>query len=315
MTLGRYSFIFLILLTSFSCQEPVDLDIEVSDDSLVIYSLFSSDEPNILSHFDVEVYESKGILEDETPTFVEDAEVKIRLSEDQEGETLALTSLFNHTFYRSEGKPEEGKYYEIEAAKVGYPTVFAKSFVPLGVNILNPEISNFTNKQSIYLGNLEHRFNLTFEIQDYEEFNNYYHLLVYYRRKALGPDTPILNHTVGFDSSQQLKDPDIMIINEANEFFGAHIKDDHFNGERKTFDFDLRFLLDENLRLQDLELEIELRSVSEDYYRFYQEANRLIHTGDNPFFSDAGTISNNIENGYGIFAGYSVRRHVTTIEE
>lgn len=312
MTIGRCFFYLSILLTGLACESPVDLDIEDSEDSLVIYSLFSSDEPQFLNHLNVEVYKTKGIFEDDNPSFVEDAEVKLKIAEDVV-ETLDLTSLQSQFFYTINKKLEEGKFYEINVSKLGFPSVFARSYIPIGVNILDLEYHDLEKKPSIYLDQDEYNFKMTFEIEDNEETDDYYHIIAWFYRPP-HPDFPLYYYTIGFDPEQELNDPDINIVNSATDFFGAYVKDDSFNGQRKQFDFDMRFLLNSNLSPKDIMIDVELRTVSEDYYRFHQEAHRLNNSGDDPFFTDPGTISNNVENGYGIFAGFSSRRTTKSLE-
>lgn len=304
----RYFFILTVFFTSIGCESPVEVDFEDEENDLVVYSLFSSDEPNILTHFDVEIYSTKSVFENDDPVFVEDANVKLKVSDDNE-ETLSLTNVFEHLIYRADKKPEEGKYYDLCVEKLGFKTVKSRSFVPKGVNILELNYDNITGKaDKVYPGFNEYNFNVNFEIEDPEDSKNYYHLLVWYMRPFTQPDWDLDYFSVGFDDVDILKEPGITIINEANDFYGAHIKDDNFNGERKSFDFNMKFLLDERLGPEDVNIEVELRTVSEDYYRFHQEAHRLSKAGSNPFLNDPGTISNNIENGFGIFAGYATRR-------
>ena len=66
---------------------------------------------------------------------------------------------------------------------------------------------------------------------------------------------------------------------------------------------------------KEILIEAELRSVSKDYYTYHTEGYRHETNGDNTFLNDPTVVSNNIENGFGVFAGYTTRSYRAVLEE
>lgn len=311
MTLNLHKLLFLLSLgLIFSCETVVDLDID-EEPELVIHSLFTpGDLNNPNNHFDVRVLETKSILDDNELEHVELAEVIINPIDDDVDELVSLLAieLPNFRRYRTNAGPKEGVTYELNVFKEGYNPVIATSFVPHGVNIENLKFEDIEIlPHQILPGELEYTFNLQFEIQDDIEEENYYHLVIF---RVIGRPTPNSEEgrvTIAFDERTSVNDPSVEIVNNNRVFFGAHISDETFNGQKKKFDLNMIFRKLDIPWDNDVMVEAQLRTVSKDYYRYQIEGARFTNNGTNTFFNDQTTISNNIENGFGLFAGYSIR--------
>jgi hypothetical protein len=99
-------------------------------------------------------------------------------------------------------------------------------------------------------------------------------------------------------------DATIINANTSLVFFGAHFDNSTFEEATHKLNFDIGFSLHDDD--YPTSLRIELRSVSEQYHNYFVEGYRLSQAGNNQFFSSPNSISNNIEGGFGVFAGYSV---------
>jgi len=315
MTFNFRNIILFISIALFSsCETVVDFDFD-EEPKLVIHSLFSpGDDSANSNNFDVRVFETKSILEDNSLEYLKDADVIITPFEQEEQVLSFLTE--DSPFYRTTSGPEEGKTYELQVSREGNESVFAKSYVPIGTPIENltfNEVESFPHE--IYPITDEYNFNLQFEIQDDIEKNNFYHLIVWRVFEPLHSNSREVHRTVSFNELETANDPSVKIVNTNRAFFGAHINDATFNGEKKKFNFNMAFSETVSQFPAKVRIEVELRTVSEDYYRYQIEGSRYTNNGSNTFFNDQTTISNNIENGYGLFAGYSVRTVRSDLEE
>lgn len=315
MTFSFRNILFFIGVTLLSsCETVVDFEFD-EEPKLVVHSLFTpGDVTSNSNNFDVQVFQTKSILEDNSLEHLRDADVTITPFEQEEQVLSFLTD--DSPFYRTTSGPEEGKSYELHVSREGNESVIAKSYVPVGTPIENLTFSEVVSfPHDIYPATDEYNFNLQFEIEDDIEENNFYHLIVWRVFEPTFSNNREVFQTVSYDELESAHDPSVQIVNTNRAFFGAHISDESFNGEKKKFDFNMAFNESVSQFPTKVRIEVELRTVSEDYYRYQIEGARYTNNGSNTFFNDQTTISNNIENGYGLFAGYSVRAVRSNLEQ
>jgi len=300
--------LFTIIISGmfYSCEKEVVLNFEEEEQSLAIFSLFS---PNDVfnQNFDVEVSTTQSILDNSDFEFLENANVTITseligATEEPISEKLSFTKLNNKIVYRTDNTlPKDGYTYMLTVENDGYPTVRAWSHVPAITEIQDLELSEFKKtKQNQLPGNTRYFSNATFKINNKLNIQNHYHLLVWLRFpngwRSVYIEDDLLQEQLGAKAT---------IINAESSlvFFGAHFDDDNFEDQIQTLNFDIAFSLSES----DFpnEIKFELRSVSQDYHNYFVEGYRSSKAGNNPFFVASDNISNNIENGYGVFAGYA----------
>jgi len=201
--------------------------------------------------------------------------------------------------------PKDGYTYHLKVEHDDYPTVTATSFVPSITKMSNVEVSDFKKSRENQLPGFTNYFSqASIEVEDNSSVENHYHLLVW-----LGfPNGSGIDYFPIFLDDEVLQEQlgaDATIINESNSrvFFGAHFDDKEFSGNTQKLNFDISFSLHDSEN--PVEIKIELRSVSKDYYKYFVEGYRQSQAGANPFFVQSDNISNNVENGFGVFAGYS----------
>ncbi len=314
----RNLFLFISLASIFSCESVVKLDIE-EDSHLVIQSLFTPGNINIDQNnlFEVRVSETVSVLEKNKLDYLTTAEVTIKPF-DQELEVLSLLSLEIPSYKTRISGPEEGRSYELFVSNEGHESILAKSYVPFGVEIENMTFKNIDSYPHEFLPDeTTNKFNIQFEIQDDIEENNFYHLLIWRVKESdlIGDNAKSTLYGVGFDEEKTKHDPSVQIVNSNVAFYGAYINDELFNGEKKKLDFDMVFTKWDTPWPENIKIEAELRTVSEEYFRFHTEGARYTNNGNNTFFNDQSLVSNNIENGYGIFAGYALRTNRQDLKE
>lgn len=293
--------VFLSILMLFSCEKTIELDIV--KEKIVLIGYFQPGEP-------MTVYVSKtfGSLED-TLTFLSDAEVKLydgdQLVEVFEPSDAPVTE--QSQYIAPQFIPEEGKIYTIVVTVPGLGTVTSRAMVPITLKT-DPvvRIENLTQSE-IGLEQL-YQFQVAIEIEDPQDVENFYQLSLAYKqdqyiyngqtRTYIGYDILPLNYT--FDETVD-NDPSRLINDFQN---GKHVlfTDEMFNGDNKTV------LLDVNLNLPKFfaeidHVEVDLKLLSEEYYRFHSTVFQQDYYKDNPL-AEPVIIFNNITNGCGNFSGF-----------
>jgi hypothetical protein len=311
----RYDFLIILCLALFSgCEKEIELDLEEHDQRLAIFSLFT---PNSIiannSSFIVEVSSTQSILDNSEPEFINDAEVTIIATAkdspvDPVSERLTSSVLGDRPVYRTDVTlPQNGFEYELQIDHPDFPKVTAKSVIPPITNITSIEFDTFKKSKENELPGITRYFtNVEIEVPNNVDQDDFYHLLVW--RLENNILSPI---DIGREVLQEQLGTDAIVVNVDNSrvFFGAHFSDQRFVGNNQAFNFDISFLLGEEDNPSDII--VELRSVSKEYHRYFVDGFRLTQGGDNSFFVNSDNITNNIEGGFGIFAGYTAFNSIT----
>jgi hypothetical protein len=294
----RFTHILIItVLLISSCIKEIEIKTETVEKLPVINCIFSPD-----SVFKVSVSLPIEITSN-TAQYVEDAVIKIT-SEDNTVINLFYTG--SNGIYKSAQKPLSNVLYTLEADINGYETVRASDMIPVPVYIENVEYyhdQDVLNNDSIPMSNIS--------FVDDGNIENYYDCIGF----ALNQETGMKEY---FNSPYYGEFyPDNVLLNEGDidyypsSFFFSDVL---FNGSEYTLSVPIAGGPFYNSN-------IEFRVTSRNYYLFrkywtrhyYNQSNdHNVGTGfiDVDFMgilrmSDPIEMFSNIENGYGIFAGYS----------
>lgn len=296
-------FIFHIALLSFlliSCEKPVEFSIPNPDPKLVILSNFTHNQP-----LEVTVTRSEPLLASDTSyVAISNAEVKV-----YEGEELLETLEFiprpspEGLFFRAKHfRPEIGTVYTLKVKAPGLPMVTAQNSIPEPVSITQYEINNVEASTTFQGGAINYEYTLDLAFKDPIALGNYYHLLLKQNKfaAAIGDGTP---------SATYSEEPILVeVLNASNELVSYHrggylISDMNRNG--KTFRYRLRLATSTKDINEELgQLHVELRTASSDYHLFHTSISNQRQSSGEPVDQPV-IIYNNIQEGYGIFAGYS----------
>jgi hypothetical protein len=306
MKLTRYYPILFLTVLLYGCLEPVELPQLEGDAKLVVNSNFTNDQ-----HFLVRVTRSKNIQDASNIIFVNNATVGIY----ENGELLEVLNWFppdavdSFPSYRSlQVKASFGVEYEIRASAPGFETVTSTGKVPFPTEISDTSLEdNGSDPSPSFVW-------MSLGIDDNPTEDNFYHILVYQLADELVE--PAGGGSKDFET--RLFGPLKMFIFDPNapvSFFinnrGALVNDRTFNGEDKKLTFRVDF---DKLRNQNDNgrIIVELRSVTEDYYDYLLSIKRQYDRSTNPL-SEPAIDFTNIENGYGIFTGFSVSRDTISL--
>ncbi len=219
--------------------------------------------------------------------------LKVFVTEVESGITIQLESVSEEgkTFYRiPDGFLKARLNYMILAQATGFDDVQANTFIPSPSTIADLNIKKISIVQSElneFKKNI--RYTLQFKINHVEP-NRYYHLVFYNSYEGL--------------TKLYLVDPDL----SDNQIFTYHydygVLIDRNNlkpDQLLTFNF-----VDWAVDGHDLKsVFIELRSITEEYYKYHCSLARQLIVRQDPF-AEPVTIFNNIRGGYGNFSGFAM---------
>ncbi len=285
----KYLPILLIGIIS-GCELVVDVDIPLEQSQLVLNSFFTPD-----SVWKAKVSLSRHILDDGPYPFVEDAEI-IVFDGDNAIDTLTYDSL---GYYKSNsGGPVHNRSYTIRASAPGYNVVQSTSSCPKAVT------AEFSSLQS-GIGEYQepvHSFTVTFNDAPGKDF---YQVMAIGESRYVNPYTGqgFVNR---FNARLWSDDPGIDDEEIANNE-GFFFSDALFDGQ--TFSVNVKMSPNYWGTQAKVKYYIFFRLVNEDLYRYKTTSLLQNYTSGDPFAQPV-KVYNNIDNGFGIFAGYSQATHV-----
>lgn len=292
--------IFAVLVLSAStCERPADLEIDGPEPTLVVISNFS--DQGVIK---VQVSTSMDALTGGSVEYVTDANVEL-LEGDEFIEQLQLVEPVSMPPYYTtyELKPKVGVLYTIKVHAPGFRTVSAKSVIPPQIRIDQLEVENVRQWDS---GDGTRRFNydVALSFSDPHREKNFYHLKFFQQIKEYQRIQGEIDIT-----RVRYKEISFSALNDNNNqlaYFngGVLFEDGMLDGQRITYSFPLETTIQPEREMLG-KVVAELRAVSEDYYLYHTSLDRQQNNPGVPF-TEPVFIHNNIENGQGIFAGYSV---------
>ncbi len=296
-----------------SCEEPVELDIEGTETKLVLNSHFTPDQ-------NFEAYISKSLFPNskEFEEYLDDVEVQLYKG-NEVLETLMPVDRFplpaypRFSYQSKNSQPEVGVEYTIRAKAPNLERVSATSSVPMPSLIKSFSMTNVKKeyppgKHSVIDSTIiDYLFDLSIEIEATDDLPTYYHIDVYYEwvpydiiqsdtvRTYTGDFIPIvLDDPEGEFNGLKHYDKGILVKHESPDDLVLNFKTrtpNSIQSEQDIFD----------------KLYVDLRTVSKDYFLYHTNLTRQIEY-DGGVLTEPVLLYNNVNNGFGIFAGYSLSR-------
>ncbi len=307
-----FSLLILLLLVS-ACEKEVELNIKEVDPKLAVLCNFSPEEPFVL-----ELSRSKAINSTNLdPSFVNSADVQICLDNEVIETILPVSSSpdANSKFQSTVAVPKIKQVYTLKIEADGLPAVTATSSIPEAIEISHSTIgaiASFETEDDELEG---YHVRLGVQFEDPADETNYYQISFY--QEVLTSSQALQENNIETLPNEGFSFIDDDITNYVNLLDGGIMfKDLTFNGTTKEFVFQPRFFYNPGTlpaTSTPINIIIELRSVSEEYYKYYTSIYRQSSQDSTPF-SNPTVIYSNIKNGYGIFAGYSKNVVKTPIE-
>ncbi|MBK8944808.1 MAG: DUF4249 domain-containing protein [Ignavibacteriae bacterium] len=286
--------IFSIIFISISCESVVDVELPKQNPLIVVNSFFTPD-----SVFKVHVSKSLGILEsfsvlneygyneDKIP-ILENAKVEI-----WNGDNIVTNLNYSgNGFYIAQNTfPQINNNYKIVVSADGFKSVFAEDKIPNSILIKNVLLES--NPLDEYLSQNE----ITIIFEDDGNTKNYYQLSLFAIENFSGE---IYRTNLFFESNDILiGESDIFDENEKTFYgYAAYFDDAIISGKEyklKISTYEISYYS---------EVYVILSSLSENLYKYIISVKEQDEADDNPF-AEPVSIHNNVQNGLGIFGGYS----------
>ncbi len=287
-----------ILVLAFSgCELIINPDLPEHTPRLVIKAFFTPD-----GGWAASVSRSVGILEPSPgpERLVTGASVEL-LSDGRIIDRLLF--LDRERAYASEKLLQTGRSYSLQVSAPGFETVHATDSapppVPTSIESYRVETSDpVPGEPGVSAIN---DFRITLQIQDPSGAENRYQIRVIAPGRSGRRDLRFSTRDPSIISDNRIEDP---VTEGVEPFTGSapFFSDALFDGESHEIEISsVNLLVEASL---ERVIWLQVRHISEAYYRHLKSA--LLHetTVDNPF-AEPFRVYSNVENGYGIFAGYS----------
>lgn len=288
---NKLTILIILIITFVSCRKVLDIELPSKEGKIVINSFFNNNE-----QLTINISKSLHILDNIESKLLNDAEV-IVYENNIYKEQLTNTSNGN---YIASFIPSKDKIYRVNVSYPDLKDAYSENIIPNPINIISVDtltVYSSNNNGINGEGNgSTNQYQLKIKFKDPDQIKNYYSFKIYLKNQ-INYFKNILNndyYPLYFYSN------DIVIESWQNNET-AYFSDDFINGK----EYELIINLDKyNFPNTDNEVIVELNSVSKDYFLYCKSYNLYQSVNGNPF-SEPVQVYNNIENGYGIFAGYS----------
>jgi hypothetical protein len=286
-------FLIAIFLFLISCEKEIEIKFPEIENQLVADCFFTPD-----SIFKVFVTNTQS-FNHYSKSFIPDALVKLYENE------VFIENLqhIDSGFYvsNSEKKPEINKTYKIIISEPGYDEISADDIVP------DLPVLNYITKNDTGSIDQEGEFHTTININftDNASVKNYYEIKVFY----------LLRVDDSIPTLIKCQSDDLLIKNEGLLDYDPNtliFNDELINGKN----YNLK-LICKNYTINgfphylynpDYKIIAHFRAISEEYYLYKKKLIVHLYNQGGDFFEGIGEpvqMYTNIENGFGIFAGYS----------
>jgi hypothetical protein len=292
--------ILLLSLTNLSCQKDIKLDFgngtikqviiaNFYPNSILRVSISKSKNPDdynpveFLNNNKVELYENGSLIEI-MPFILKD-------------------TLSGLGFYTSTYKLKQNKTYKVISYNEQLGTAYTEEFLPTYPTNVSVEL--IQHADTIH-PNVRGKYSLTF--QDSANAKNYYFVVAYYKARRMIVDS-LGDTTYKWEYLYTVPSFTPEIPNPTS-YYKSFFKDDNFDGQLKTFVFDISSQYDNTFESLfdyyiEFYFELEFASVGPGYYEWYLQQmpknDDVFNNGQNERIN----FTSNIVNGFGYFAGRS----------
>ncbi len=303
-----------LLVPLCACEQVIEPDLPEHPPRLVLHAFFTSE-----GAWTANVGRSSWILEPRSfyDPPVADATVELLAGEGVVGELEFNEWAHGYVF---EGGPlQAGESYSLRATAPDFETVRATDTlpgpVPTSVRLYRPHASAGSESGA------GRDFSIELEIQDPPGEANYYQISLFRVYAGRGEEDEARDFIPASRQEEYFstRDPSILADNsfdgspfEEGDFEGKapYFKDTLFDGSTHEIELSTNFDGDPDFS----EIRLQVLHISEAYYQYLKTARLHDDTLDNPF-AEPLNVYGNVENGYGIFAGYSSRTFELTLDE
>ncbi len=292
--------IYILLILTASCETPVTPDLPDDNEQVVVYSFFRPGQP---MRFDV--FRTTSILESPVPQRLRGLVIELY----QNGQLIESIPDENFESYISSTLVQSGQTYHFRIETV-FGVVTGETFVPNPVQIESATFS--TEVIDINLGEFGYPASVTFT--DPGDELNYYALEVFVDQCDEGcQETEIsgeLNELLIEDVKVNTSgNTDITISSGPDGIDGLryiYFSDNGLTGDQFTLDFYIIPTLIDPDNHENVKIQYILKSITEDYYDYLISSDYQKQIEEEGVLTEPVQVFTNIQNGLGVFSGYSI---------
>ncbi|MDN5214332.1 DUF4249 domain-containing protein [Fulvivirgaceae bacterium BMA12] len=291
----------IIFMVCWGCETVVDPGIEPDDASLVLNSIINPD-----SVIKVNLSKSWYVLLDEREQFIEGATIDIY----EEDKYLGQLDHDGFGVYTNSNLvPKKGGNYRIEVSKEGYEDIFSEATIPQ-----RPALISKIKIDTILSDGIK-RLKFKVEIDD-RVGEDYYEFIIfgYNRNYEFNEETGtyLLIDSVNIPIWSETEDLIIDEFQREGTNLDYVFSDNFFEGKKYSLSIDPGIFIYDTSTPQFTTVTVVLRNVNKDYF-LYKRSRLLQDWVDGDPFAEPVLVHNNIQNGFGIFAGYNQTEEVITV--
>ncbi len=299
---SKIQLVAFTFLSFFACnfyETELQIDVPAPKPKLVVHSTFTPFTPPIVKSFAVSVRQNAGMFDSLKVVQIPDATVKLFVN----GQFNQIMKYDILSGYLADFFPKAGSEYSITVEKQGFETITAKGTIPPKVPIKSCELIPFAGLHSDNLAFSE--LSVTFD--DPANQTNYYEIMVWGYQQENDKYTLSTNDKV--ITSESYYPPPILM--DALQPKRLLFSDEQIKGQTHTVE--LTYYPPQSGNVNQLyisphQIFLSFRSVSEAYYLYYTTLLKHFYSRrpDMLFgIAEPGPVYTNIQNGYGVFAGYN----------
>ena len=275
-------YVLFIFLTA--CELIVDIDVPFKEAHLTINSFFNAD-----SLWTASLSINQGILDTSRARRIENGLIIIY---EENIPVDTLTHVVNGVYRSEDEKPMLGRTYEIRASASEYKPVSGRSYIPMPSSVTKADIT-----ESIRVDGFPESI-IRVSFTDDPLATNYYQIFLEAEQEWIDPFTGVIKSN---RSRLTIESDDPIVQNkDIIGYDGIFLRDILFNGGEGIVSFKTS---SSNTEFYPAII-VTLRTVSEDFYNYKITGSLHDNSSDNPFAQPVN-VYKNIDNGFGIFAGYS----------
>ncbi len=300
-----------------ACESTVEVDLPDKEPRLVVNSFFATGNP-----WEVHLSESRPI-----GTFYESIPnvtgATVEISGPGSSETVRLLHTGEGVYKALSALPGDGKTYTLRASAEGYASVQAEDAVPEQVPVHFSHTIGLDSSTDISDDAVAH---VTIVLEDPPDAQDYYRLYV----QLHFPSAEVEPHVQWFQVEDEailaendpvISEPDALvgIGDESGRLLNAVFSDVLFNGKRREFTITVQDVHPVLCEVFDdmgspapgsCTLRVYFEHISEAFYKYATTVRLHDELGNNPF-GEPVRVFTNVENGFGVFAGYqSFEQHI-----
>jgi hypothetical protein len=314
-------YIGIVLWLFSSCYTEIDLTNGNNDSGEVVSAFIANDslvKVYLIKEIGVDEFSQRKYITDASiKLFEDDKEVEDLVLDYKMGEGSGRDSIYFYTSVQTIARA--GKRYRLEIKTSKGKLITCKTNIPYPVEILAVDTTfNYTINYDEHSLDMEENFIIRFK--DPEE-KNFYRISVLKRSCFISGNDTICAREYRYNYFSTL-DPIFSYFGEdkENEFFSSArnnfliFNDNHINGQEYEIKLSGSITLINGLRAGELtQYIIELHSLTEEGFNYLKAVDLQSQSGG--LITEPVLSYTNIDNGVGIFAGYSASQKIITISE